>query len=83
MRKALLIAAVTIGSAITGGAQTSQSGFSISAKQVQRIDDQQTFSGSVEIVISGARVRADNATIHGDTKTIDLSGHVQLTLDSK
>lgn len=83
MRKGLLIAIVAIGSAITGSAQTSQSGLgglSISAKQIRRIDNQQTFSGNVEIVIGGTRVRADTATFDMDTKTIDLSGHVQLTL---
>lgn len=83
MRKTVLIAVVAIGSAITGSAQTSQGAspqLSITAAQVQRIDARAYFSGKVEIVVSGVTVRADNATFHCDTNTIDLSGHVQLTL---
>lgn len=83
MRKGLLIAIVAIGTTITGSAQTSQSGFSMTAAHLERIDGQTVFSGKVEIVVAGVRVRADNATIHSDAKTIDLSGHVQLTLQTK
>lgn len=85
MRKGLLIAVVAIGSAITGSAQASQGDISIkvNASQINLIDDSTTAAGNVEIVISGARLRADNATFHSGTKTIDLSGHVQLTLPTK
>jgi len=83
MRKGLLIAVVALGSVITGSAQTSQAQYKLTAAHVQRNNGRTFFSDSVEIVVAGVRVRADNATFHSDTNTVDVTGHVQLTLPAK
>jgi len=88
MRKILLALPLVVGLCVSGDAQATQNSQTspvqeVTATSMRSADPDTMFlSGNVEIVFKGGRATADNAVVHRGSGQIELSGNVQLKLDT-